>query len=325
MADSGVAIKFEPTFLAQHEEALYAAGYQRSRNQTFRGRSRSRGPRGGRGGSGSGSRQRERERGDSAKRRYDDGDTSKRCDDSSNSADESSKTGKTRKMNPIGSNGQGPAKVVFQDGKVVFVRHGGIFVRVSPNHLIKDKNEFGNQPENENETKSLNKNENNKHDNNNKPNTNFETIAIDDEDESIAVSAGENTELNQLNDITEPAVTTEGKHLPKKGEIIRLKKEDASEEEFRVVSRGGKAGGKYNDWYNIINDKTGEAQCVDLGAQDSWSPVERDEEVNVVLVPRDEHSKEDCMRAKDDELQKLKEFDSYEIVDDFGQFRISSI
>ena len=29
----------------------------------------------------------------------------------------------------------GPATVIFQDGKVVFVRHGGIFVRVSPNRL----------------------------------------------------------------------------------------------------------------------------------------------------------------------------------------------
>lgn len=31
----------------------------------------------------------------------------------------------------------GPARVVFQDGKVVFIRHGGIFVRVSPNRLTK--------------------------------------------------------------------------------------------------------------------------------------------------------------------------------------------
>ena len=31
----------------------------------------------------------------------------------------------------------GPGKVIFQDGKVVFVRHGGIFVRVSPNRLLK--------------------------------------------------------------------------------------------------------------------------------------------------------------------------------------------
>ena len=33
----------------------------------------------------------------------------------------------------------GPGKVVFQDGKVIFVRHGGVFVRVSPNRLTKTK------------------------------------------------------------------------------------------------------------------------------------------------------------------------------------------
>ena len=31
----------------------------------------------------------------------------------------------------------GPASVVFQDSKVVFVRHRGIFVRLSPNRLSK--------------------------------------------------------------------------------------------------------------------------------------------------------------------------------------------
>ena len=36
----------------------------------------------------------------------------------------------------------GPGIVVFQDGKVVFVRHGGVFVRVSPNRLIKAGEEF---------------------------------------------------------------------------------------------------------------------------------------------------------------------------------------
>ena len=31
----------------------------------------------------------------------------------------------------------GPGNVVFQDGKVVFVRHGNVFVRVSLNRLCK--------------------------------------------------------------------------------------------------------------------------------------------------------------------------------------------
>ena len=31
----------------------------------------------------------------------------------------------------------GPGKVVFQDGKVILIRHGGAFVRVLPNRLIR--------------------------------------------------------------------------------------------------------------------------------------------------------------------------------------------
>ena len=91
-----------------------------------------------------------------------------------------------------------------------------------------------------------------------------------------------------------------------------------------VLGRGGKAGGKYNNWFNIKNSNTGESRCVDLGGE-SWTLAKPDEEVNVVHVPRDEHYKEECMRAKENELEKLKTFDSYEIVDDSGQFRISSI
>ena len=39
----------------------------------------------------------------------------------------------------------GPGKVVCQDGKVIFVRHGGVFVRVSPNRLILAGAEFQNE------------------------------------------------------------------------------------------------------------------------------------------------------------------------------------
>ena len=36
----------------------------------------------------------------------------------------------------------GPGKVIFQDGRLVFVRHGGVYVRVSTNRLIKCGKEF---------------------------------------------------------------------------------------------------------------------------------------------------------------------------------------
>ena len=40
----------------------------------------------------------------------------------------------------------GPGKVICQDGKLIFVRHGGSIVRVSPNRLIKQGSEFCGEP-----------------------------------------------------------------------------------------------------------------------------------------------------------------------------------
>ena len=48
------------------------------------------------------------------------------------------------------------------------------------------------------------------------------------------------------------------------------------------------------------------------------------EEVNVVVIPRSEQYTEEAMKAKEDELKKLKEFNAFEEVQDNGQFRISS-
>ena len=36
----------------------------------------------------------------------------------------------------------GPAKVIFQDGKVVFIRHGAVWVKASPNRIVKSGKEF---------------------------------------------------------------------------------------------------------------------------------------------------------------------------------------
>ena len=50
---------------------------------------------------------------------------------------------------------------------------------------------------------------------------------------------------------------------------------------------------------------------------------EQMEEVNMVLIPREEHARDDCKKAKVDELKKLEEFNSFKEVDDEGQYRIS--
>ena len=49
-----------------------------------------------------------------------------------------------------------------------------------------------------------------------------------------------------------------------------------------------------------------------------------DEEVLAVMVPRERRNSPEAMEAKFKELEKLKEFDTYEIVDDVGQDRITT-
>ena len=42
----------------------------------------------------------------------------------------------------------GPSKIIFQDGQVAFVQHGGIFARVSPNRLIHVDGQFNKNSDN---------------------------------------------------------------------------------------------------------------------------------------------------------------------------------
>ena len=63
---------------------------------------------------------------------------------------------------------RGPEKIIGQDGKLVFVRHGNICVRVSPCRLLKVGEEFENhdskkndEPKEENEKHCLNEKDRN--------------------------------------------------------------------------------------------------------------------------------------------------------------------
>ena len=47
-------------------------------------------------------------------------------------------------------------------------------------------------------------------------------------------------------------------------------------------------------------------------------------ECNMVMIPASRHADPDCRMALQTELEKLKQFKAYEIVDDVGQYRISS-
>ena len=200
----------------------------------------------------------------------------------------------------------GPGRVVFQDGKVIFVRHGGVFVRVSPTHLIRDTNEaLGQKAVAETEKVSV------------------PPILSDDSDDEV--TSGVST-AGKMNEGVAPANSEkESYQFPKKGQLIQYRKDDAWKSAV-VTGRGGKVGSKWEEWCNV-KDETGAQEGVNLAVRENWRVVEDTDEVNevnVVIIPKNEQATEECLKAKEAELEKLREFNAFEEVEDHGQFRISS-
>ena len=85
-----------------------------------------------------------------------------------------------------------------------------------------------------------------------------------------------------------------------------------------VLSRG-KVLGRY---YNYFNGEDGILRNIDL-ERSKFRKITH-EECNMVIIPKERHKDDDCIKAKEVELKKLKDFQSNSIVDDEGQYRISS-
>ena len=112
-------------------------------------------------------------------------------------------------------------------------------------------------------------------------------VEEEESDEEI-VSPGENPTSNE-NKVTDDQ--TNSKRFPKKGEQIQIKNGE-DWENVTVTGRGGKVGGKYENWFNI-QKRSGENECADLDGDREWRFSEDViEEVNVVGVPKEEHLRE---------------------------------
>lgn len=235
----------------------------------------------------------------------------------------------------------GPARVVFQDSKVVFVRHGGVFVRVSPNRLMKATNtsevqtlsdplrgeEFESQPVTSSDNSTIDDNVTSEH-------------SLPQQDESASsefsevigsapLGRDERQERERVDqqgtDREIPGVQVRQQieeKCPRKDDKILFR--DKPEEEWisaTVLGRAGKATGQYKHWFNVRED-SGLERCLDFQGVSDWKPNEAD--VNLVLIPRNRHGETECHKAKQVELEKLRHFDTYQEVDDIGQTRIST-
>lgn len=220
---------------------------------------------------------------------------------------------------------KGPGKVIGQDGKVVFVRHGNVYVRVHPNRLVKRGEEFSQCTTNENDQistdTSLTK-------------TSIEkpkcTPIEDSDDEEKKPVQVHDTPISVH--VPAPAVTPEtgldtirkvntSRELPTVGSNIEyiLTGSDTTKR-AKVVSRAGKATGKNWAYMNIENEDQS-AACLNFttdieGWKLAYEPAVQEADGDVLFTLAPEQKK--TFAAKESELQKWKKFRVYEEVENDG-------
>ena len=298
---------------------------------------------------------------------------------------------------------EGPARVVFQDNKVILVRHGGFFYKVSANRLLpahsdlvdklkieqlKDQTtaETTSSPmitrsnaappaitiaevEQENPT-PIDQDENQETQSEQPTNDIDNNLSTPDQDsdtedemhDTSDISANDDNNItndvdsdsseDEFEDAQEPAVIkikaapskpvkTRIRPKPKQpirnNKVLTLHNKDRIEikennawERGIVVSKAGKSTGKYSTWYNIKLDN-GKEFSTDIKHRDVRKLTTEEamatwvtHEVFAVMVPRADRNNDACQEAKDQELSKLKEFDTYQVVEDQNQDRITT-
>ena len=204
--------------------------------------------------------------------------------------------------------------VVFQDGKVVFVRHGGIFVRVSPNRLCKGEIMKSQTKMDQSDTEQT---DSQPHQDKRimKDRADFqisETVPAEEVPEENATDAQINIENEERHrDKSQPGTF-------KINDVVKYKI-DNEWVTGAILGRAGKSTGKYKTWYNV-RDENNQNSSIDLRSIE-WEKVP-ETEINITAIS-DDTEKNDIINAKENELDKLAQFETYEDVFNYGQKTLS--
>ena len=212
----------------------------------------------------------------------------------------------------------GPAIVIGQEGKVVFLKHGGYLVRVSPNRLIKTENVVEGQLE------SLYDHDNTLYGSDNRSLASSESKAV----------CEQSFESVEHNDKTSDRMGFDSKV------------QDVQDSRSDALGDGGHSDGSGTAVLDDVSSVNNSVSNVDVNEDkvDGTDKIPRalsrllpynkpgvsemcEEERQLIFsvtVPRSRHSDADCMAAKREELDRLQQFNVYEEVTDNGQSCIST-
>ena len=226
----------------------------------------------------------------------------------------------------------GPAKVMFQDKKVVFIRHGSMFYKVSINRLSPVENNF---------TYIDNRKDKEKND------KESDTVSNDSSENNFDLI--ENKEVEKKNDKESDTVSDDSsennldlkevKENHKSGSISKQRSESESEPEdydCGICDKEVEENDKAIDC--DICKKWCHIKCINMSEEtyDSlpeekfdWVCIRCKEKstvnnVFVNYVPKTKLNDEACIKAKQEELNKLIEYGVYTVVDDNKQDTIST-
>lgn len=211
---------------------------------------------------------------------------------------------------------RGPGIIIGRDGKQFLVKHGGGYVRVHECRLTcapeswsesrRDEDDHGGAARVEDQTLPS-------------------RYTFEEESEDGDVH-GNATEI-QVGEVSESTTEVESAPeiapaLPSRlvaGTRIQGTRSDTGElVSGRVMSRAGKASGRYSDCYNFRWDSDGSISWADLKKDFStWKIVDDDTELLVLF------NTEEVLRAKEKEITNWRDNEVYEEVEDVGQGALS--
>ena len=234
---------------------------------------------------------------------------------------------------------KGPGTVIGQDGKVVFVRHGSIYVRVHPCRLIRTGDEFCSESSKEKPTDEPSKS--NCHSNE------YNKQFVQDEEEDSESHENAEAAMPPILDADEatppveidpevPATPTDQDHavvkhkqkpsIPSVGDSIEYcTKDNHNWVKANVLSKGGKASGKNWAFLNIQEEgKTSPSGLDFVKDIEEWRVSEKENDVNFVNVPIYRHNEEEVLAAKECELENWRKFKVFDEVPNTGQKLMST-